>query len=475
MSKKYNRRKFIEQFGSGCAGIGATTLLSSLTNLGLISSAAAANTRNSMFTQTGSDYKALVCIMLAGGNDSYNMLVPRGVDEHADYAATRGDLAIPREDLLTINPTNTSGREFGLNPNMPNTQSLFEAGNLSFIANVGTLAAPTNITTFNNGSVGLPEGLFSHADQQQHWYTSLPDNRNALTGWGGRMADILQSVNDNQNISMNISIGGSSLLGAGNTVQSYPISDNGDGAILLDGSNNNGFYESLKRQTFDSLLEETYANTLRRAYVNTIRNATNNSFEFASALSNIPDSSVSYDGTGDLGSDLQMIARTIAARDTLGMSKQTFFSRTRGWDHHANILEAHAEKLTELDVALKAFYDNLVELGIENNVTTFVVSDFARTLTSNGSGTDHAWGGNVMVMGGAVNGQQILGQYPDLYLGNERDLGRGRLIPTTSTDEYFAELALWFGASSSDLDQILPNINRFWTPTTGNYPIGFMS
>jgi len=316
--------------------------------------------------------------------------------------------------------------------------------------------------------------LFSHADQQQHWYTSLPDNRNALTGWGGRMADILQSVNDNQNISMNISIGGD-LFGAGNTVQSYPISDSGDGAILLDGSNNNGFYESLKRQTFDSLLEETYANTLRRAYVNTIRNATNNSFEFASALSNIPDSSVSYDGAGDLGTDLQMIARTIAARDTLGMSKQTFFSRTRGWDHHANILEVHAEKLTELDIALKAFYDNLVELGMENNVTTFVVSDFARTLTSNGSGTDHAWGGNVMVMGGAVNGQQILGQYPDLYLGNERDLGRGRLIPTTSTDEYFAELALWFGASSSDLDQILPNINRFWTPTTGNYPIGFMS
>lgn len=474
MSKKYNRRKFIQQFGSGCAGIGATTLLSSLTNLGLISSAAAANSRNTMFAQTSSDYKALVCIMLAGGNDSFNMLIPRGVDEYADYAATRGDLAIPREELLAINPKNISDKEFGINPSMPKTQSLFEAGNLSFISNVGTLAEPTNLTTYGNGLVGLPEGLFSHSDQQQHWYTSMPDNRNAVTGWAGRMADILQSVNENQNISMNISIGGT-LFGTGSTVQSYPISDRGDGAILLDGANNNGFYESLKRQTFDSLLEETYANTLRRAYVNTVKNSTNNSFEFSSALSGVTTSSVDYSGGGDLGTDLQMIARSIAARDTLGMSKQTFFSRTRGWDHHANFLEVHAEKLTELDNALKAFYDNLVELGVENNVTTFVVSDFGRTLTSNGSGTDHAWGGNVLVMGGAVDGQQILGQYPDLFLGNDRDLGRGRLIPTTSTDEYFAELALWFGASSSDLDQILPNINRFWTPTSVNYPIGFMS
>ena len=473
MSKQYSRRKFIHQFGSGCAGIGATTLLSSLTNLGLIGSAAAANSSNSMFTQTMPEYKALVCIMLAGGNDSFNMLIPRGVDEHAEYAATRGDLAIPREDVLTINPKNITNKEFGLNPSMPNVQSLFEEGNLSFIANVGTLAEPTNLSTYTNGTVGVPEGLFSHSDQEQHWNTSIPDDRNVVTGWAGRMADVLHSVNENQNISMNISIGGS-LFGTGGTIQSYPISDSGNGAILLDGSNNNGFYESLKRQTFDNLLEETYANTLRQAYVNTVRSATNNSFEFSAALSNVGDSSVDYSGGGDLGTDLQMIARTIAARDTLGMSKQTFFSRTRGWDHHANFLEVHAEKLTELDTALKAFYDNLVELGIENNVTTFVVSDFGRTLTSNGSGTDHAWGGNVLVMGGAVDGQKILGQYPDLYLGNERDLGRGRLIPTTSTDEYYAELALWFGASSSDLDQILPNINRFWTPTTGNYPIGFM-
>ena len=473
MSQKYNRRKFIERFGSGCAGIGATTMLSSLTNLGLINSAVAANTRNSIFTPLMPEYKAIVCIMLGGGNDSYNMLVPRGQDEYADYAASRSLLAIPREDLLAINPKNNTGKEFGLHPSLPKVQSLFEAEKLTFIANIGTLAAPTDVNTYRNGSVGLPEGLFSHSDQEQHWNTSVPDDRSATTGWGGRMADILSSVNENQNIPMNIQFGGG-LFGAGNTTQSYPITAKGDGAILLDGSTNNGFYESLKRQTFDNLLDETYSNTLRQAYVSTVKNATDNSFEFASALSQSPTSSIDYSGSADLGENLKQIARTIGAKDILGMSKQTFFSRTIGWDHHGDGIDGHGLKLEELDNALGAFYDNLVELGLENNVTTFVVSDFGRTLTSNGTGSDHAWGGNVLVMGGAVDGKQILGEYPDLYLDSERDLGRGRFIPSTSTDEYFAELALWFGASSADIDQILPNINRFWTPTSGEYPIGFM-
>ena len=473
MSQKYNRRKFIERFGSGCAGIGATTMLSSLTNLGLINSAVAANTRNSMFIPNTDEYKAIVCIMLGGGNDSFNMLVPRGQDEYADYAASRGQLAIPHENLLAINPKNNTGKEFGLHPNLPNIKSLFETEKLTFIANIGSLAAPTDLSTYSSGSVGLPEGLFSHFDQEQHWNTSLPDDRNATTGWGGRMADILSSVNQNQNIPMNIQFG-NGLFGAGNTTQSYPISAKGDGSILLDGSTNNGFYESLKRQKFDNLLDETYANTLRQAYVSTVKNATDNSFEFASALSQATTSSIDYSGAADLGDNLKQIARTISAKDILGMNKQTFFSRTIGWDHHGDGIDGHGIKLQELDNALGAFHDNLVELGMENNVTTFVVSDFGRTLTSNGTGSDHAWGGNVLVMGGAVDGKQILGEYPDLYLDSERDLGRGRFIPSTSTDEYFAELALWFGASSADLDQILPNINRFWTPTSGEYPIGFM-
>ena len=170
-----------------------------------------------------------------------------------------------------------------------------------------------------------------------------------------------------------------------------------------------------------------------------------------------------------------MIARTIAARDLLGVSNQTFFLQLNGFDTHDNFLEEHGALMAQLDSALKSFHDAMVELGVNNDVTTFTMSDFARKLVSNGNGSDHAWGGHAMVMGGAVNGQHIYGNYPDLYLGNPLDTGNGRILPTTSCDEYFAELALWFGASSSDLNQILPNINNFWTPTTGGAPIGFMS
>lgn len=474
MSKKYTRRDFTRLLSSGCASIGATTLLSSVTNLGLINAAAAANSSASFFNPTANDYKALVCIMLGGGNDSFNMLVPRGTDEYAEYAETRASTALAQADLLAINPTNISGKEYGLHPGMPRVQNLFETGKLSFISNVGTLGEPTTMAQFESGSVALPDGLFSHSDQEKHWNTSLPDNRSAITGWAGRMADILASTNSNQNISMNIQIG-NGLFGKGASILPYGISNSGNGATLLDGSTSSSFYETLKRATFDNIVDETYSTTLRQAYANTVNSGIGNGFEFSSALSGAPNIATSFDGAGGIGNNLNQIARTIAVRDTLGFQKQTFFSRTIGWDTHSGGMEAHAQKIVELDNALGAFYEALEELGVADNVVTFVVSDFGRTLTSNGRGTDHGWGGNVMVMGGPVDGQKIFGTYPDLYAESSRDVGRGRMIPTTSTDEYYAELALWFGASTGDINQILPNINRFWTPTSGSMPIGFIS
>lgn len=474
MSNKFTRRDFTRLLSSGCASIGATTLLSSVSNLGLIRAAAAANTQHSFYNPAVNEYKALVCIMLAGGNDSFNMLVPRGNDEYQEYAEIRGGNALDQDDLLPINPINNTGKEFGLHPNMNRVQDLFETGKLSFIANVGTLGAPTTLNQFGSGTIALPDGLFSHSDQEKHWNTSLPDNRNAVTGWSGRMADILSSVNANQNISMNIQLGGG-LFGKGESVLPYRISNNGNGATLLTEASNNGFYESLRRATFDNIVDETYATTLRQAYSNTVRSGVGNGFEFSAALAGVPSISTSFSGSGTIGSNLEQITRTIAARDVLGFQKQTFYNRTNGWDTHSGGFDSHGDKIEQLDNALAAFYESLEEIGVADQVVTFVVSDFGRTLTSNGNGTDHAWGGNVMVMGGPVDGRKIFGEYPDLYAGSSQDIGRGRMIPTISTDEYYAELALWFGASSGDLDQILPNLNRFWSPSDSNMPIGFIS
>ncbi len=467
--KLYERRQFLRQLGLGCASVGATTLLSGITNMGLLNAAAAANMP---YYRPNNDYKALVCILLSGGNDSYNMLVPKGDDEYADYANIRTNLKIEQNQLLELNPLNPDGKTYGLHPSMPNIQNMFHAGNLAFIANIGALVQPTTVSSFN-AAQNLPLGLFSHSDQKQHWQTSIPTDRNA-NGWGGRLADILYTGNTNQNVSMNVSLNGVNIFQTGNTVQPYSINHSGGGSVLLNGATSNGLYEVLKRQSLDSLLEASYQNILETAYTNTVKGSKNNSFEFNAAISNVPEFTTTF-SDDTFSKRLKMVAKTIAARDTLGFNRQTFFVQLGGFDTHDDILQRHSDLMLELDTALQSFYNVLVELGMENNVTTFTISDFARKLVSNGDGSDHAWGGHAMVMGGAVNGQTIYGQYPDLYPGHSLDIGTGRIIPTTSCDEYFADLALWFGASHSDLNQILPNINNFWTPVAGATPLGILS
>ena len=465
--KHYNRRDFLSKLGLGCASVGATTLLSGITNMGLINAAAAANAP--VYTQNS--YKALVCILLSGGNDSYSMLIPRGTSEYTDYANVRTNLAIPQQDILPLNPLNPDGKLYGLHPSMPNIQAMFESGNAAFIANVGALVAPTTLTTFN-ADQNLPLGLFSHSDQKKHWQTSVPQDRNAL-GWGGRLADILYSNNANQNISMNISLNGTNTFQRGNIIQEYAIEPGNTGSVQINGSTQDNFYENMKRQTLDNLLDISYQNILETAYSNSVTGSKSSSLEFSSAIQNGTPFTTTF-ATDNLSKRLEMVAKTIAGRDVLNVSNQTFFVSLGGFDTH-DTLTGHGTLMGILDTALQSFYDALVELGVENQVTTFTISDFARKLVSNGAGSDHAWGGHAMVMGGSINGQKIYGQYPDLYLGNSIDTGNGRLIPTTSCDEYFAELALWFGASSADIDQILPNIRNFWSPESGSLPIGFMA
>ena len=468
MSKhKHTRREFLGRVSMGCASLGVTSLFSGITNLGLMNAAAAANRP---FIRTGNEYKALVCIMLSGGNDSSNMLVPRGTSEYAEYAGARGNLALAQNTLLPINPSNITGQEFGLHPSMTQVQSLFENGNAAFVANVGALVEPTTIAAAQNQTISLPLGLFSHSDQRTHWQTGVPQDTSAL-GWGGKLADILYTNNNNQDISMNISLDGVNVFQRGNIIKEYAISSQNTGSVLINGSSSNNFYNTLKRQTLDNILDQNYNNILRTAYANTVSDSNGNSFAFSAAIESGPDIMTPF-GDDPLSQKLLMVAKTIAARGTLDVCNQTFFVESGGWDTHDGLLVDQADLLGTLDAAIGSFQAAMVELGVQDNVVGFTMSDFGRTLTSNGDGADHGWGGHALVFGHPVEGQKIYGQYPELYLGNSLDLGSGRLIPTTSCDEYFAELALWFGASTGDLNQIFPNINNFWTPTAGGGPLG---
>ncbi len=467
---KHSRRSFLNLLGLGCAHVGASTLLSGISSMGLMNAAAAAN--KSWVNPANNDYKALVCVLLSGGNDSFNMLVPRSTEEYNQYAAIRTNIALDQQSLLPINPLNPDGKQYGLHPNMPKIQQMFETEKLSFIANCGVLVQPTTMTDYNTANK-LPFGLFSHSDQATHWQTSLPQDRRAV-GWGGRLADIMHTNNANQNISMSISLNGTNLFQRGNSILPFSANYKDNGSTVINGSSSNSFYNTLKRQTLDDILEQSYQNTLEQAYASVTAGSKTSSIEFDAAIANGVPITVPFDTSDNFARRMLMVARIIASQSNLNVSNQTFFVQMSGFDTHDDNLAEHASLMKSLDDTLHSFYLALEEIGMENNVTTFTISDFGRKLVSNGDGTDHAWGGHSLMMGGAVNGKKIFGKYPDLYLDAPLDTGGGRFIPTTSTDEYFAELAMWYGASESDLPYILPNLENFWTPGQGTPPVGFL-
>lgn len=451
------RRSFLGQ--ASCAAVGTTAMVNTVLNMGMFNSLACGP----------ADYRALVCLFLGGGIDSFNMLVPRGTAEYGEYAGARADLALPQEDLLPIATATPNTREFGLHPGLGDLQTLYDAGNLAFIANVGTLVEPTTLAQFQARSVDLPLGLFSHADQAMHWQTSVPDDRNAA-GWAGRMADILQSCNTNQNISMNISISGSNVFQSGDITAHYTIGPNGSTGLRdYDGSS---LEDQVRTEAIDGLLGLQYQNVFEQTFAAKMRGAIDAHEEFSAAIDALPPLATEFSDNG-LSQRFRMIAQTIAARGLLGMRRQTFFVQAGGWDHHDEVIANQENMLPVISRALSEFHAALVEIGAADDVLTFTASDFGRTLSSNGRGSDHAWGGNHIVMGNAVHGGDVYGQFPDLYSGSSLDTGRGRLIPTTSVDEHFAEMALWFGVPAADLELVLPNIGRFYSAGSG-VPVGYL-
>lgn len=457
---RITRRRFVGQ--ASCAAVGSTAFFNSLLTLMLTGTASA----HAVGQQD--DYKALVCLFLPGGYDSFNVLVPSGEAGYAEYLATRSDVAIPRESLLSLSPLN-SMLEMGVHPGMAELRTLFNARKAAFVANVGSLVKPTTKQDYWNGS-GLPYGLFSHSDQIEQWQTSIPDSRAGL-GWMGRLADLLAPSNAPSSVSMNISVAGNSLLQVGNTITPYVT--NPWGAVGLDGYRDWHPSSGIITPAVDNMLAAEYQNVLQRTYNQMKRKSLDAYFEFRDATAGGLPSGVTFPDNY-LGEQLKTIANVIAGRQTLGVKRQTFYVQWGGWDFHDEVLVNMSNMLPVVSKAVNAFYQAMVALGMENNVTLFTASDFGRTLTSNGRGTDHAWGGNHFVVGGGVNGGRIFGTYPSLVMDNPLDVGRGSLIPTTAVDQYAAELALWMGVPKSDLPLILPNISRFYSLTSAAKPIGFM-
>jgi uncharacterized protein (DUF1501 family) len=461
-----SRRKFLKQ--AGLATFGLTTMSSSLFQLNSMKAALASN---SLFADCD-DYRALVCLFQPGGNDSFNMLLPYGVAEYNEYATTRSNLAIERDAIRAINANTSDGKSYGVNPAMEGVQNLFNDGKLSFLSNVGTMIQPVTKTAFENDQVPLPIGLFSHSDQIAHWESGRPGER-ATLGWGGRLAEMVQDCNTNSGISMNISMSGNNLFQAGNNILEFTLSP-GDISFGIDGYQDDHSYNEMRTRLIDQILTQPYDDKFKKTYINVIKNSIETQKDFQESIEEGSPITTEF-SNNSLSRSFETIAQIIAAREILGFKRQIFFIRYGGWDHHDDLLDRQNDQLSVVSNGLSEFSTALEELGVFDNVVTFTMSEFARTLTSNGNGSDHAWGGNVMVMGGKVDGGRLFGTFPSLEVGSELEIGRGRIIPTLSNDQYFGELALWLGVLPSDLSTIFPNIGNFYDTSSGQLPIGFLN
>ena len=469
--KNINRRKFIKS--SACAAMTSIPFLSTALDLALINSLAAGP------SMVNGDFKALVCIGLFGGLDSYNMLIPRG-DSYENYAETRGSLAINLNDLEEIEANNGGNKSYGLYPGMTEAKELFDDGNLAFVSNIGTLVDPlSNATNYNDESYRKPLHLYSHVDQYKQWQTSVPLDPGAY-GWGGRIADILHSSCNLPNFSMNISLAGYNIFQNSATTREFNISNQGNGTLSLNqpfGAGNSGFIKTLQESGMNNILESSYTNIFEKALAAEMFTTSNRNKEFADVIGLNPPFTSPF-STNKTSQDLKIITKTIQAQAALGLNRQIFFlSFENTFDSHSNLNNSLGVSMPTLSKVLKEFYTALEEIGMQDKVTTFTISDFGRTLTTNGNnGTDHAWAGNQIVMGGDVKGKDVYGTYPNLTLeDNPVNISpRGVLIPTTSTDEYFAELALWFGVPQGQLSEVFPNIHNFYPMGSTDRPVGFM-
>lgn len=454
-----------------------------------------------MLEGAGNDYRALVCLYLHGGNDCFNMVVPRD-SAYSVYAATRTNLAVPQAQLLALNPLAPipGGGQYGLHPVMPGLQQLFNEGRAAVVANVGPLVRPINKAMYQQPGTLLPAQLFSHSDQTVLWQTPRAD-ASTRTGWGGRLADIFYPSNINQILSMNVSLDGDNVFQAGIDVAPYFMSRDGVeeiSQIQTGAANCAPGTQSWNRRrclSFHALLNEPSSHAFERAYIDKTRRAIQTAAQVRAAIAQFPANDSVFRPFWDafgltwnpsnlptlprLAQQLLMIARVIRAREVLQMSRQLFFAGLHGFDTHDDQLTAHPPLLRDLSQSLLAFYQVLrsPSFALANRVTSFTASEFGRTLTNNGDGTDHGWGGHHLVVGDAVQGGRFYGRMPSLAASNNPDdAGWGQVIPTLSVDQYAATLASWYGLTPADRDAIFPNL-QFMTgsiPAITGPNLGFM-
>jgi len=414
--------------------------------------------------QSSAGYRALVCVFLFGGNDSNNTVIPMDDASFQAYTAIRGSLALSSSEL-TATMYSASNAPYAFHGKLAELASLFSSKQLAVVANTGSLVQPLTRAQYQGLQAPVPLNLFSHSDQQLQWQTSVAQG-NSPTGWAGRAADYLASQKINSSsFPAFLSVAGNALEGRGADTQ--PVAIAPGQSLSLKGLGNSKASQA-RSNSLTTLLTSDNGLSLVQAANSTMANSIADAAALEAALAKTTPLQTQFPSTS-LGAQLQQVAQIIQVQSYLGMSRQIFFCSLGGFDTHAAELETHNDLYPQLSQALAAFYDATGELGMADSVTTFTESDFSRTFQpTTADGSDHAWGSHHVVLGGAVKGGQIYGQFPAFELGGANDTDtRGRWIPTTSIDQYGATLCAWFGIPDSALAGVFPNLANFQAPNLG--------
>ena len=447
-----SRRAFLKRASAlSIAGVATPWAI----NLAAMAEASAAN---------ADDYKAIVCVFLYGGNDYANTLVPYDSANYNSYAQLRPTLAYARDKLTgtVLEPTsipidrNGVSHQYALAPELAALLPIFNAGKMGVLLNVGTLVQPTSKLEYGNKIVPLPPKLFSHNDQQSVWQSSSPEG--ATSGWGGRIGDLFEAGNGNATFTC-VNVSGNAVYLSGKTAVQYQVSTNG--SVPFNALQAPLFGSAACSSALQNLITQARPHLFENEYTRVTRRSIDANGVLTAALAAAPTINTPFSAENDLAQQLKMVARMISSASALGAKRQVFFVSMGGFDTHDGLLSTHPGLLSSVADALSSFYNATVELGVANKVTSFTASDFGRTLTGNNDGSDHGWGSMHFMLGGAVNGKRYYGTAPVVANDGPDDVGQGRLLPTTSVDQYAATLGKWLGVSDSDLLMLLPNLGNY--------------
>ena len=464
MTNDVSRRAFLKRTSAlSLAGV-ATPFVTSLAAIG---EAAAA---------TATDYKAIVCVFMYGGNDYANTVVPYDNARYAVYQQNRSAIALAQAalapTLLTPSVPLPGGAQYALAPPLAPLLPLFNAGKLAVALNLGTLIQPTTKAQYQANNVPLPPKLLSHNDQQSYFQASSPEG--ATSGWGGRIGDLFQAGNGTATTTC-INVSGNAVFLTGKAAVQYSVTSSGPIGLTARTTLQGSAVASTMLQTLlrGAGTAHLMANTLGQVGTRALDLYAQVSGALAMAPVTNTVFPVATDPSSSLGTQLAMVAKLISVSSQLGAKRQVFFVSTGRFDNHDDIATLHPLLQQNVADAMRAFYDTTVELGVANQVTTFTASDFGRALTSNDNGSDHGWGSMHFMMGGAVRGGRFYGVNPSIMSNGPDDIGQGRLIPTMSVDQYAATLASWFGVPDSRMAEIVPNIGNYAGSALGTN-IGFV-